>query len=584
MRARTPGALAVGLLLLPIIATAQAPPLPQGATQPGPPVPRMQTPPRDGSATEAPTGTGRIRGRVVAADTGAPLRRAQVRLSAAEVRVNRSATTDAEGRYEFPELPAGRYNVSVSRSGFVSLSFGQQRPFEQGRPLDLGNGQQADRIDFALPRGGVIAGRITDELGEPLAAVRVQAMRYQYLPNGRRQLTPVSGGFFGLVTNDLGEFRLYSLMPGTYVVSATPADIMMMMPGGPAGPASISAPDDGHGITYYPGTINVDEAQSITVGLADVANASFALVPQRMTRITGVVRNSQGKPFATSLALRTQAGGGMSMRMLAMSGADGRFTAANVPPGEHYIEVSSGPSGDESASVAVTAGGQDITDLIVTTSPGVTISGHVVLEGGAPVADKLFRVNATSPDPGTPPPTRIYDNTQGVIDDKGRFQIRGLSGRAMFNVFPAAPGSPPSWFLKSVTLNGENITDIPLDVSTVKDDSTLQIVMTDKQTTVSGTVRDGRGQPVLNYTAAIFPEQLREGAMPGRYTRVVRPDQQGRFETRGLPPGNYLAAAVESLEQGGHWDPAFRKQVEPAAKRFRLTEGQAATIDLTLTP
>jgi hypothetical protein len=71
--------------------------------------------------------------------------------------------------------------------------------------------------------------------------------------------------------------------------------------------------------------------------------------------------------------------------------------------------------------------------------------------------------------------------------------------------------------------------------------------------------------------------------MPGRYTRVVRPDQQGRFETRGLPPGDYLAAAVGSLEVGAHWDPAFRKQVEPAAKRFRLAEAQSATIDLTLT-
>src|SRR6185503_11985962 len=99
-------------------------------------------------------------------------------------------------------------------NGFVTLSFGQQRPFEQGRPLDIGLGQEADKIDFALPRGGVIAGRVTDELGEPLAAVRVQAMRYQYLPNGRRQLTPVNpGGMFGPATNDLGEFRLYSLMP-----------------------------------------------------------------------------------------------------------------------------------------------------------------------------------------------------------------------------------------------------------------------------------------------------------------------------------------------------------------------------------
>ena len=585
MRPHSLGALAVGIFLLPIIAIAQAPPLPQGATQPGPPVPRMQMPPRDGTAAEPVTGTARIRGRVVAADTGAPLRRAQVRLSAAEVRVNRSATTDAEGRYEFPELPAGRYNVFVSRSGFVSLSFGQQRPFEQGRPLDLGNGQEADKIDFALPRGGVIAGRVTDELGEPLAGVRVQAMRYQYLPNGRRQLTPVSGGVFGSpLTNDLGEFRLYSLMPGTYVVSATPADTMVMMPAGPAGPASISAPDDGHGVTYYPGTINVDEAQPITVGLADVSNGSFALVPQRMTRISGVVRNSQGKPFAAVLTLRTQAGAGMAMRMLAMAGADGRFAASNVPPGEHTIEVSPRPGDEESASVPITAGGQDLADLVITTSPGVTISGHVTFEGAAP-AEKTLRVNAVSPDPGIPGPMRIFDNTQGVIDEKGRFQLRGLSGRAMFNVFPIAPMAGPStWLVKSVTFNGENITDVPLDMAAVTDGSTVEIVMTDKQTTLSGAVRDTRGQPVIDYTVVVFPSQVREGAMAGRYTRVVRPDQQGRFQLRGLPPGDYFAAAVESLEQGGHWDPAFRKQVEPAAKRFRLTEGQTATIDLTLTP
>ena len=106
------------------------------------------------------------------------LRRAQVRVSAAELRVNRAATTDADGRYEVSNLPAGRYSIFVSRNGYVSLQFGQQRPFEPGRPLDLGEGQLMDRIDFALPRGSVIAGRVTDELGEPMAGVRVQAMRY----------------------------------------------------------------------------------------------------------------------------------------------------------------------------------------------------------------------------------------------------------------------------------------------------------------------------------------------------------------------------------------------------------------------
>ncbi len=70
-----------------VLLTAQAPTLPQGAAQPGPPMPRMQMPPRDGAQADAPTGTARIRGRVVAADTE-PLRRAQVRINASEVRVS----------------------------------------------------------------------------------------------------------------------------------------------------------------------------------------------------------------------------------------------------------------------------------------------------------------------------------------------------------------------------------------------------------------------------------------------------------------------------------------------------------------
>ena len=576
------GALSVGLLLFPVITFTQAPAIPQGAAQPGPAVPRAQMPMRDGAATEVPTGTARIRGRVIAADTGAPLRRAQVRIAAAELRVNRNATTDAEGIYEFAELPAGRYNIFVTRSGFVSLQFGQRRPFESGRPLDVGHAQSVEKIDFALPRGGVIAGRVTDELGEPLAGVRMQAMRYQYLPSGQRQLVPVSGPgmAYGITTNDLGEFRLYSLMPGTYIVSAAPSEMGMMMttPGGPA-----SAPNDGHGITYYPGTINVDEAQGITVGIAEVASASFALVPQRMTRVSGMVRDSQGKPLAANLMLRTQSEGAMMMRAAAMAGPDGRFTLANVPPGEHFIEVMVRGGNNESASVPITSAGQEITDLIITTNPGRTISGEVTFEG-APAGLKFLRVNVSAADPGAPPPTRIYDDMQGMVDEKGRFQIRGLSGgRAVFNVFPATPGGgAPALSVKSITIDGENFTDIPFDLSTAKDDTKIQIVMTDKQTTISGTVRNARGEQVIDYTAVMFPAQMKEGMVAARYIRAVRPDQQGRFQTRGLPPGDYFAVAVESLEQGGHFDPAFRKQLEPDAKRFTLTEGQSATVDLHL--
>ena len=135
-------------------------------------------------------------------------------------------TTDADGTIRVSG--ASRRPLQPRRLAqwisYRSHSASSVRSSRDARSIS-GSAQEADKIDFALPRGGVIAGRVTDELGEPLAGVRVQAMRYQYLPNGRRQLTPVNpGGIFGPVTNDLGEFRLYSLMPGTYVVSAIPAD------------------------------------------------------------------------------------------------------------------------------------------------------------------------------------------------------------------------------------------------------------------------------------------------------------------------------------------------------------------------
>ena len=244
-----------------------------------------------------------------------------------------SATTDADGRYEISSLPAGRYSIFVSRNGYVSLQFGQQRPFESGRPLDLGDGQLMDRIDFALPRGSVITGRVTDEVGEPMAGVRVQAMRYQYLATGQRQLVPVMGGpAFSLVTNDLGEFRVYGLMPGTYLVGATYEDRMMAPFPVDPGPAPRDNENDGFAVTYYPGTVSSEDAQPVTVGIAEEATASFALVPARMTRISGLVRNSQGKPvIGVFLTVRTGMGMGMMMsRGGSATGADGSFTISNL--------------------------------------------------------------------------------------------------------------------------------------------------------------------------------------------------------------------------------------------------------------
>src|SRR5687768_10417223 len=84
-----------------------------------------QPPPRDAAASAPQTGTAAIRGRVVEADTGRPLRRSRATLTGPGLpRQGLVTSTDEEGRYEFVQLPAGRFTLTAQRSGYLQLRYG----------------------------------------------------------------------------------------------------------------------------------------------------------------------------------------------------------------------------------------------------------------------------------------------------------------------------------------------------------------------------------------------------------------------------------------------------------------------------
>src|SRR4029453_17502699 len=136
-------------------------------------------------------------------------------ITAPELPQGRGILTDESGAFEFTGLPAGRYTVTASKTGFINLSYGQRRPLQAGTPLQLEDGQQLKGIDFRLPRGSAIAGRIADENGDPLPGTLVQAMRFQ-TNQGIRQLVPAGTA----QTDDRGQYRLWGLNPGDYFISA----------------------------------------------------------------------------------------------------------------------------------------------------------------------------------------------------------------------------------------------------------------------------------------------------------------------------------------------------------------------------
>ena len=250
--------------------------------------------PRDNGAKP---GTAVLRGRVVASDSGRPIRRARVQLTVegpgggSRPPENRGLMTDRDGNYEFKTLTAGRYIVTVSKGSYVTLSYGQRRPNEPGKPIEVLDGQRVEKVDFALPRGAILTGRILDEFGEPAESISVSLV-----PAGEIQRKRVfNNGRFGS-TNDLGEFRIVGVPPGQYYLSA-----MGYRPDDVDGDDRTS-----YAATFYPGTANISEARRLTLSVGQTLNdLSMTLVTTHTARVTGVVTDSQGRPMSLGFVMAT---------------------------------------------------------------------------------------------------------------------------------------------------------------------------------------------------------------------------------------------------------------------------------------
>ena len=544
------------------LAFAQRPMPPRDRPQPG----RAQA--------DAPRGTAILRGSVIAADSGSPIRRAQVRVSGQDARL---ATTDPQGRFEVRELPAGRYTVSAAKGGFVSLQYGQKRPSESGTPLEIADGQVMDKLVIALPRGSVISGRVTDEFGEPVANAMVTAMRYGFAA-GARQLLPGGGQNSRDTTDDQGQFRLFGLSPGDYIVSAS------FRSGGEA--TDPAGENTGYAATYYPGTTSVAEAQRVSVAVSqEQSHVIFSLVATRLVRVTGAVLNSQGAPVTEGNVVLTPAGGRVAGPMMNFAGridGGGQFRLTNVPPGRYIAQVRSGRGRNaaalgEFARQDITVGAQDLDGVVLVTAPAARVVGSIVSDTGTalPMRPQQITVGARAVqvDPSVP-----FGNGNARVSDDWTFEVTGVFEPRVLRV-----NAPQGWILKSVLLNGQDITDTPLDVTPGQTVSGVQIVLTQRSTEISGRLSDARNSPVTDATVVIFPADDEKWVYQSRFIRAARPDQDGRFQIRGLPPyDDYLAVAVQGLEDGQAGDPEFLATIRDHATRLSLDDGETRTLELRL--
>jgi hypothetical protein len=549
---------------------------PSNAQAPNPPA-AQRTPPRDARPPAPATGNAIIRGRVLAPDGGRPLRRVQIRIVATGLSdaQGRTTSTDEDGRYEMTDLPAGRYTVTATRAGFLPLRYGQRRPRELGRLVELADGQAVESVDFALQKMSLISGCITDEDGEPIAGVTVLALRSIYLA-GHRQLVPTSDS--SVRTDDVGEYRIGGLVPGTYVVSARSGDKWTIDVGG-------REETMGYSPTYFPGTTKVADARRISVGLGAEARATdFSLLPGRAATVSGTAFDSHGRPFpAVNLTqeVRSEGGGFFATVGHAGVGTDGTFTLHDVAPGDYKLTASSRADTDpEVAILPIVVEGIDISDAVLTGSAGGTVSGHVVLAEG--VTAKMPRVQISIMERllGQPDPMMLgtfRDRYAPVVPaaEDGAFVVSHVFGPARLEV-----RVPDGWMVKAIEHDGRDIANSALEMQSGEQLSGVQISLTDRVTTVEGTLGGDNGTPLADGTVVVFAADSGKWFEGSRFVRAVRSDRRGRYQIKGLPQGDYLAIAIDYVEDGAWNDPEYLESLRQYAQRLTLDAVEPQSLSL----
>ena len=603
-----------GLLVTP---AGQAPP---AATAP-------QRPPSAAPAGEI-EGAARITGQVVAADTGAPVKRLAVSVFGGTPRpaagapgpaaivaagsppsgmVRREVTTDETGRFECGGLPAGRYSVSVRDAGmFVA-------PPPATVFLAAGG---SDSLTIRLDRGGSITGRVLDDEGDPVVKALVVAGQRRSVGGSWRLMQ--TGAAARATTDDLGQFRLYGLPAGEFYVSAayrvrTPAP-------GPDQPGGAS----GHGFapTFYPSATGFERAQKVIVRLGqETAGIDVSLVRAKLGSVSGRITDAAGNAVAERQVsvmlvpprdtLAGPAGSGARWQ------ADGTFVISNVPPGR-YLVGAIVRQGDRLTSPTAEAAYEPVTvdgdDAVVhlQTNAGATVSGRVVIEGAKPaggwavagmtgrarasVSARMVNAEFSAPYNGGGPVNVGEDLT---------FQLTGLRGALV--PLAIVPGTA----LKSVTRGASDITAAGLTLKGTESIDDITITVTTDTGAIDGRVTTAAGDPAGAWIVVI-PDDASKRFPGSPFVRVARsrpsavPDrdpsgaaapgavsgrsavsmQAGGFWLPSLLPGRYAVAAVQAgdaqLESMPPIDPESLSRLLRTATMMSVAAGETATVQLTV--
>ena len=568
-------------------------------------------------------GTAVVTGTVVSDTRDArPLRRARVSLTGPELDVGRIAISADDGSYAFEGLPAGRYSISASKDGYVTMSAGAERPGKPGPAIELRAGETTKAI-VRLPPGAVITGTVRFPGGEPAANASVSPIMERYVPAaGERQLgAPLNST---VTTDDRGVYRIFGLAAGTYFVGALPrlpfngpmvdfpvlsdAEIRRALaevqqsatsprPGMPSPPAPASrvVETPRTSVTfapiYYPGTAFERQAATITLAAGEVrVGIDIDLEYVRTAIVEGFVTMPADARVQLALASADSGSSNPSVRT-ASPMADGRFQFRSVPPGHYAITaravLTTTQPGTGAIAVAawgrteIMVAGEDLSGITVALKPPLTITGQVAFKGD-------------TPPPPLPTLKMPIPSTSVILGPTSALVLPSVTLEGTrFTIPSAIPGvyrlrtQPPGirtpigvWWLESVIANGVDLLDTEFELR--EDIKDAVVTFTDRASELSGSVRYAGGAAFRDGVVVVFSADRRNWFFNSRRVAAMQPSQDGRYVVRNLPPGDYLVTVAVGLERNEWFDPEVLASLAQSAQRISIAALELKTHDLTL--
>jgi hypothetical protein len=529
------------------------------------------------AAQRVPSGTqlGQVQGRVVDAKTGDPVPRAHVQLQKIQSQDSPITTsTDSFGQFVLLSAEPGQYRLWAERTGYLRAVFGARRNNSPGAILVVDAGVHLRDLTLHIMPQSVIVGRVLDEDGEPVQDAHVQSLESSYV-RGRRQLVAAQD----TVTNDLGEFRLHSLGPGRYLVSAAyrTRDSRQATSGPTGAREDESTLEQTYAPTYYPNTIDPSAALLISVAAGEqVRGIDVTLLRTPTARIRGHVTNPltgrSGRNIMVVLFPRDSGGIPSADRNTAATpDGMGNFELRGVTPGSYLLTAQWGYG---SAQLPIEVGSSNINSVNLTISPNLEVRGLLRLDNGGTVQLGNRRVVVS-----LQPSEALLSIIAETANTDGTFVLSNVPPDTYaFNV----AGLPDNYCVKDIRVESERLADGTLNLTAGSLAGALEVVLSRSCGNVEGVVADADGHSFEGATVVLVPQASRQHAL--YLYRTASTDQSGRFSLQGIAPGNYRLYAWEAIEGGAYLDPDFVHAYEEQGVNVSVEQKSGATLQLKLIP